>query len=279
MDIYYSNAQSEKWDDIGIDPFPMLMAYYDYRKTKITRQKATSKVLLDSGAFSAYKRKIIIDVKDYIAFIKYNKKQVDHVVALDVFNQDQESYTNYMIMRDAGIDCIPVFHIDANQKYLKLYTKETSYIGIGGVALLSTANRRPFIDKIFREYPDPTQIGFHGFGIGDEALLMQYPWKSVDFRSVHLGARFGFIYTPWGFIRMNPNMPKNGPKEILWHTNKLKIEKIYEYLQSIGVDVHLAQEQNNRGKVERCKASIIYFEKYIKPKCPTTYKSKLNYLL
>jgi len=278
MDIYYSNMQSEKWKGIKIAPFPMLMAYYDYKTKGLTRQKAASKVILDSGAFSAYRKKIIIDIKKYIDFIKENENKIDNVVALDIFNKDEESYKNYIKMKMAGINCIPVFHIDADKKYLKLYIKETNYIGLGGVALLRPLERKSFITNIFREYPDPSQIGFHGFGISDERALLSYPWKSVDSRSAHLAARFGSIHCPWGVIRINPNMPKNGPAAILWQMSKFKVDKITEYFNDIGVDLEIAKLQNPKGQTERCKASIIYFEKNIKPKVPIYFTTKSNYL-
>jgi hypothetical protein len=278
MDIYYSNAQSEKWDDIKIKPFPMLAAYYALPKS-FERSKKASLLMLDSGAFSAFRQKIVISVEEYIKFIKRTKIKFDYMVALDVFGKDELSYTNYMKMYDSGINCIPVFHIGADPKYLKRYIKKTNYVGIGGIALLSTANRRPFVDSVFREYPDPKEIGFHGFGVNDINMIRSYPWKSVDARSAHIAARFGSINTPWGLIRMNPNMPSTGPSTILWQTDPIKKKKIEKYLEDIGVDVEKTMLQNTTGKVERCKASIIYFEKYIKPQCPTYFKSQINYFL
>jgi len=278
MDIYYSNAQSEKWDNIKIKPFPMLAAYYALPKS-FDRPKKASLLMLDSGAFSAFRQKIVISVEEYIKFIKSTKINFDYMVGLDVFGKDELSFTNYMKMYDAGINCIPVFHIGADPKYLKRYIKKTNYVGIGGIALLSTANRRPFVDSVFREYPDPKEIGFHGFGVNDVNMIRSYPWKSVDARSAHIAARFGSIHTPWGLIRMNPNMPSTGPATILWQTDPHKKKKIEKYLQDIGVDVEKTMLQNTVGKVERCKASIIYFEKHIKPQCPTYFKSQINYFL
>jgi hypothetical protein len=277
MDIYYSNAQSNNWDDIDITPFPMLASFFQIGNTKFKRQKKCSKLMLDSGAFSAFTQKKPVDIDKYIEYLLSHKKTFDYKIALDIFGDEKQSYLNWRKITKAGIKNIPVFHATASDwKYLYKYADETDYIGIGGIALLRYTNRKPLLAKIFTDFPDSTKIGFHGFGVNDERLMIEFPWRSVDARTAHLLARFGLIQTPWGPLRINPNFPSNGRKAIEWQQG-IKKGIVFEWLNSIGANIPLAQEQTIPGKVERCRITIIYFEEY-KKKCPIIYTSKANYL-
>jgi len=277
MDIYYSNAQSNNWDAIDITPFPMLASFFQIGKTKFTRQNKCSKLMLDSGAFSAFTQNKPVDIDKYIAYVLANKKIFDYKIALDIFGDERQSYFNWKKITAAGIKNIPVFHATASDwKYLYKYADETDYIGIGGIALLGYADRKPLLSKIFRDFPDSTKIGFHGFGVNDERLMVEFPWRSIDARTAHLLARFGLIQTPWGVLRINPNFPAGGRKAIEWQSG-IKKDIVFEWLTSINANIPLAQEQSVVGKVERCRITILYFEEY-KKKCPIIYTSKANYL-
>lgn len=275
MDIYYSNAQSNNWDNINIDPFPMLVSFFQIGKTEPKKQLKCSKLMLDSGAFSAFTQKKPVDIDKYIEYILNNKKIFDYKIALDIFGDEKQSYLNWKYITKAGIKNIPVFHGGANIKYLYKYADETNYIGLGGIALMNYKERKPLLAKVFRNFPDPSKIGFHGFGINDEKLMLEFPWKSVDARTAHILARFGLIQTPWGVLRINPNMPKDGYKNILWRDSKKK-NIIFNWLESIEANIKLAEQETVEGKIERCRINIIYFES-IKNKTPIFYKSKSNY--
>lgn len=277
MDIYYSNAQSNNWDKINIAPFPMLVSYFQLKNTKYTRQKKCSKLMLDSGAFSAFTQKKPININEYIEYLLSNKKIFDYKIALDIFGDEKQSYLNWKKISNAGIKNIPVFHATADIKYLYGYADETDYIGIGGIALMNYKERKSLLSRIFRLFPDSTKIGFHGFGVNDEKLMVEFPWRSVDARTAHILARFGLIQTPWGSLRINPNFPSNGRKAIEWREG-LRKNIIYDWLNSVGADIFLAEQETVSGKVERCRINILYFEE-LKKKCPIIYKSKIDYFL
>ena len=238
-------------------------------------------LFIDSGAFAVNNSGKSISIDEYCQYLFDRKENSDKIVyaSLDVIGNPDESYKNYKYMVKSGLYPIPVFHIGEDIKHLYRLAKISNYIGLGGTVGYSNKERFYFFNKVFSLFPDPKEIGFHGFGVNDVNMIRSYPWKSVDARSAHIAARFGSIHTPWGLIRMNPNMPSTGPATILWQTDPHKKKKIEKYLQDIGVDVEKTMLQNTVGKVERCKASIIYFEKHIKPQCPTYFKSQINYFL
>src|SRR5262245_25584939 len=78
------------------------------------------KVMLDSGAYGAWKRDQQLDLDEYIAFVKRYEALLGSYINLDLIAdggqpQDLEraaaiSYENLKRMKDAGLSAIPVFH-------------------------------------------------------------------------------------------------------------------------------------------------------------------------
>jgi hypothetical protein len=230
--------------------------------------------MLDSGAFSAWRQKKEIKVEEYIDFLLNTRAEFNHIISLDIFGDDSLSYKNYLKMIKAGLNVIPVFHADADLKYLYKYADETNYIGLGGFAKSYKKNRLIAMKRVFDLFPDSSKIGFHGFGVNDIELMEMFPWKSVDASTAHICARYGVILTPWGAKTI---IKAGDIKRHKWKS-EIKEKIVNDYLKSINCDFKKIYETNVPGKVERCRCNIIYFEKYVKDKCPTIYKSKINYL-
>jgi hypothetical protein len=90
--------------------------------------------MLDSGAYSVWRRGSEINLAAYIAFVKYNAPHVDHYISLDVIpgrngqrdrspeaveQAAQQSYRNHCAMKDAGLHPLAVFHMDEPVKWLE----------------------------------------------------------------------------------------------------------------------------------------------------------------
>lgn len=275
MKIYYSNAQAENWDKIDIKPFPFLVSYYELAKQKkeYKRQKKCSNLMLDSGAFSAWRQNKEIKVEDYIEFLLNTKSKFDHIISLDIFGDDSLSCKNYLKMKKAGLNVIPVFHADAELKYLYKYVDETNYIGLGGFAKSYKKNRLISMKRVFDLFPDSNKVGFHGFGVNDIELMKIFPWKSVDASTAHICARYGIILTPWGAKTI---IKAGDIKRHKWKS-EIKEKIVNDYLKSINCDFTKIFETTVPGKVERCRCNIVYLES-IKDSFPTKYETKINYL-
>jgi hypothetical protein len=177
---------------------------------------STVKLMLDSGAFSAWKRRKVIDVGDYIRFVKKHEECLWCYINLDVIpgrpgstrtqhqvNQAaEEGWRNYRAMRKAGLSPMPVYHMGESTDWLKRMIDDgAEYIGIGGVATVPDRVRRPFLDNIFDFFCG--QKGYsaqklHGFGITSPGLIHRYPWFSTDSITwVSCGARGDIIVPKW----------------------------------------------------------------------------------
>lgn len=133
-------------------------------------------LLLDSGAYSAWKKGKEIDIYKYIEYIK--KNNISMYFNLDVVGDIEKTNENQKIMEKHGLSPIPVFHYGSDFKQLKyLVDSGYTYIGLGGTVGKSTDKKIEFFDKCFELYP---HINFHGLGVTSKKLIDMYNWFSVD---------------------------------------------------------------------------------------------------
>lgn len=161
----------------------VLVSYADILAGK--RIKVIAKrMFLDSGAFSAWTSNIKVSIDDYISYIKSSPINWTAIASLDVIGNAEESFENWIKIRDAGIDTIPTFHTREDFKYLHEYCKMTDYIALGGFAV--EKSRNSYLDSYLQKcfaiiYSYNKKIKVHGFGIGmNMDLLVKYPFYSTD---------------------------------------------------------------------------------------------------
>lgn len=248
MKIYYSNLASVKSN--LFPPIGVLISYYGLKKIK--KPPYCNKLFLDSGAFSAWRQNVNIDLKRYIKFILKNIKKIDVYCSLDHILSYKKSVEDYKEMKKQGLNPLPCFHFGEPYSVLENYLKQTSYVALGGIAKRNKKERSLWLDTIFNKYPGQ----YHGFGIQDRDILKRYPWHSIDSSSAHVMARFGGICTPWGDIKINP---KVNEKDLSWKSPRSETT-IQEWVLSLGIDYDRAKENSAEGIELRCLINILYYE-------------------
>lgn len=159
-------------------------------------------ILLDSGAFSADQQNTVIDVYEYIRYIE--KVKPDIYFNLDVIGDAEASWENQRIMEKAGLNPLPVYHVEDGIKYLYRCINNYEYFALGGMAGgVSEQTRLWFLDTCWDIICDtPNRLPkckVHGLGLASPILVYKYPWYSIDTASgIHYG-RYGIIVIP----RMN----------------------------------------------------------------------------
>lgn len=158
-------------------------------------------LFLDSGAFSAHTKGVIIDINDYIQFIKDNRDNISVYANLDVIGDAEATWQNQLKMEEAGLMPIPCFHLGEDLSYLRKYVDRYEYIALGGLAHVGKNKWQLFTwlnrcwDIICDEDGYP-KVKVHGFAVTTLKVLCKYPWYSVDSTSWVLTGRFGSIYVP-----------------------------------------------------------------------------------
>lgn len=172
------------------------------------------RLLLDSGAYSAWVQKSPIDIKEYISFIKRNEKWLWNYVSLDVipgsFDAKRElshveeaakqSYKNHQIMKDAGLRPIPVHHGGEDIKDLEKLLKDgEEYIGVSPFKDWTYGRQARWLDDIFNVITDKNGYPFvkvHGFGVTQNELIRRYPWYTIDSTTWRMTPAYGQILIP-----------------------------------------------------------------------------------
>ena len=140
--------------------------------------------MLDSGAYSASKKKVGIDIEALIAEIRTGGWK--EAAALDSIGDPEASYKNACRMAEAGVKAFPTFHYSEPWEYLIKYAAMSDKVGLGGlVSVKSKDDRNAWLEECFaRVWPKK----FHGFGVMGEDSLMRFPFHSVDSTSWEAGA-------------------------------------------------------------------------------------------
>lgn len=172
------------------------------------------KLMLDSGAFSAYKQGKPVILEEYIEYCLHNRKAVWCPVALDcipgtpdkrpTITETEEaaaqSFRNCEKMRKAGIEPMPVFHQTEDFKWLrKMLDADYKYIGISPMKSFTVAERTAWLDQVFWFLTGGqpfTDIKTHAFGVSIITQLLRYPWYTADSTTWLKAGCYGSIMLP-----------------------------------------------------------------------------------
>lgn len=177
--------------------------------------KTICNILLDSGAFSFWRRDIDIPISEYIEYCKRHAHEVDAYVCLDTIpgkngkmdhsqasieKSAAQSYDNLQAMKSEGLSPIPVFHQGERFEWLdKMLEDGETYVGISPYLRSHQNEIIEWADKCFTRITDSggrPLIKTHGFGVTASVLCRRYPWYSVDSTSWSVGGGYGSILVP-----------------------------------------------------------------------------------
>lgn len=198
MRFYYVISPHDRPMLKAIGAYKVLLSYHylkdDYRLDIPDWQGFD--VFMDSGAFSAFTQGVVIDIKDYIKFIKrlIPSGRLKAYASLDVIGDAVGSQVNYQKMLDAGLKPLPVFHTGEDFKYLEAYCKSVDYLALGGMVGKDTTYLLKFLDTAFGIIKHHWPLKVHAFGIGTAMpLLTRYPFYSSDSSAWTATRKFGRV--------------------------------------------------------------------------------------
>ena len=156
----------------------------------------TPRVMLDSGAFSAFQRGITVTVPDLVAWYRDMAHLNPIMAGLDVLYDRDATRTNCEQMRAAGLDVFPTVHLGADPRDVRRYADD----GWTRLALGGLVNRRVPI-KARAQWVRQCQavaaehgVMLHGFGwspVGRATLDTVRRFTTVDSTSWNRGTKYG----------------------------------------------------------------------------------------
>lgn len=185
---------------------------------------------LDSGAFSFFTagRDGNHMLDEYMAFLKGPALGQEVYAVMDVIGDPKGTWVNDMKMRRAGLSPVAAVHHGEDHSLIKQYIDAGAQtIALGGYASSGSKVREVmrWIGACFthvRSHYEKTGelVKIHGFGMMDEALLLNYPFYSVDSTVWLISQRYGKVVL-WDVERVQ--MAQINPKsqaEYLWAHEK-----------------------------------------------------------
>lgn len=208
-----------------VKPSHILVSYY-YFKNKSMRTLCEElgyqpKILLDSGAYSAFSIGRNISPIDYMNYIDQNLTYLDWYISLDVIGDPWLSEKYYEIMRKKNYTPCPVYHIGDPWEYLERYVADSERVSLGGTVFIKDKKKvADWICSVQEKYPNTR---FHLLGSSSTWILDIPGLESCDSSTWILQAKNGV------------------PRHIKGTTSEAKIQRAIYNLRKI------AEVQEQRG--------------------------------
>jgi len=176
---YQTSKASKELLDIDED-FGLLTSFVEQRKKKKVSFPKNKKIILDSGAFSVMTGKALIDIDEYIDFIKKHRNNIHIYANLDVIGDYKKTAENQQYMESKGLNPLPTFHYKTDYDILKKMITKYDYIGLGGLVPIAMKRKimKKHLDNCFNIIKDKCKV--HGWGVTNKDLLFKYPFYSID---------------------------------------------------------------------------------------------------
>ena len=278
-----ASAEEEKWlRSIGVVDRLVSYAFlgqpskpYKEIFKSLMAQNVYDGIMCDSGAYTAYRKGIKLDVDEYCDFLEDFNPHIaiglDEIPLHIDYTIEYFEYTarttkdNCIHMKERGFDVIPTYHKGEHLDYLKFYVDNFPYVGISFTgAKGSPNNRAEYLDRCFEVIPDTTKV--HGMGITDTKLPLMFPWYSVDSSAFVQHAIYGTIklIVEGGYTTIAVT-EKSKEKKHYKLISKEYRKEVDEYLDSIDSTFEKCRDSMK----ERFRVNILYYLK-------TLYRPKLD---
>jgi len=219
-------------------------AYPAHIQIKAKYSTPQCRLMVDSGAFSAFKSGKVISIKDYGNWaVKFKEQWKDklkslHFVNLDVIGDQDTSDRNLKILSKMGVDPLPVLTTNAKKKTVEKFLKEYPYFLLAGGAILPKNNLKIWYDFVFSIVKDHfrktgVMPKIHLLGATTEWVLKRYPAYSSDSSSWLAPVMFG-VSKHGGVSRKLPGYSKGDNEMSLM---KYALKKEIKHYQKLEQDI------------------------------------------
>lgn len=155
----------------------------------LNKHKHKIRFLLDSGAFTAWKKGRVITIDEYCNFLRTIPIKPWRYFTLDVIGNPKETFENYKIMLDRGFNPIPVFTKGERQEMINTYYETSDIVGIG--SLVGAKGNKKYVQWIMR-YIGKRKV--HWLGFTNLNFMKKYHPYMCDSTSWNTGQMYGSLY-------------------------------------------------------------------------------------
>ena len=201
----------------------VLETYVNHRtpKSKFAEQLKSVKeiggtMFMDSGAFSAWTKKEVINIDEYASFCLRFQDDLECIASLDVIpgkfgcvptkaevdQSAEKGFENYLYLLEKGLDpnkLMHIFHQGEDFFWLEEIIKVCPYFGISPANDRTTEQKIQWLEQCMRVACDENGMPrgkWHGFGVTSWDIMYRYPWFSCDSSTWLRPGSYGYIYVP-----------------------------------------------------------------------------------
>ncbi len=223
------------------------------------------RLFIDSGAFTAWTKGVILDVDEYINFINTYTEHLELFACIDnipgtfdrtpTLTERKESpiltWENYLYMRERVKEkdkLLVTFHLGEDLNVLnniletKIDGKHIPYIALGGTVGSPIPQKKKWYSTVFKVIKQSSNpnVKTHAFGMTSVDILEMYPFTSADSTSWKMTGVYGYILTEFGQIKISDR--SNGEEPNSFENLTLKQQdKVLGRLKELGVTYEQCQ--------------------------------------
>lgn len=150
---------------------------------------ASFRLMVDSGAFTAWSMGKTVDMDDYARFLRSLPSEWEvEAIQLDVIGDHKATLKNFLRMVQMGVDTIPVFTRGTPLKDREKMYAHKDYVALGG--LVNNPAYLPFV-RYFMRTNEGRRV--HWLGYTKPHDLKRYKPTSVDSSAISGAQRYGAI--------------------------------------------------------------------------------------
>lgn len=245
------------------------------------RGAAQGNLFIDSGAYSAHTRGIVINVDEYIEYVNDLDEEIYLVAQLDTIpgvykkkktreqleNAPAQSWENYLYMRTKMYSprkLLPIFHQGEDFKWLdnmlnaRFDGEPIWYIGLSPANDMPLKEKDKWLERCYstiRKSSNP-DVCTHIFGMTTLSVLERYPATSADSTTWIMQGAMGSIVTKYGSIPVSQGITH--ASDHLLKMPKAIQKDIQDYVESHGYNLEgLATSYK-----DRIDFNIMYFNEW-----------------
>ena len=138
--------------------------------------RAASGLMIDSGAFTAWRKGKSIDLNAYVDFLR-DQQLYDSALTLDVIGDADASMANWSCLHGSFPAIVPVWHEGDPVEHIDEYVAHSPLVALGRIAgRRSLQKTLEFYDAAFNRH----EHAYHALGNADPNQLEAYPFESLD---------------------------------------------------------------------------------------------------
>ena len=162
----------------------------------IRANKQHLRILLDSGAFTNWKKGVVGDVDDYIEFVRGLPFDLFAYFQLDRIGDAKTTLTNLDAMVQAGLRPVPIWTRGASVADFKHMAANADFVGIGSGP--RTEGQMPYLRWAFEHVVGDTPVHVLGLSMQGLPFISYYKPFSVDATTWLNVNRFGYAWIYYG---------------------------------------------------------------------------------